>query len=111
MFDFINENVPEELKKKIVINRSIHSYETCSSMVFHVPKAKTSRFGLNTLCYDAANLWNKFYHALLYKEPNLQSLKNYFKCISSVLVLNKFSSHFRLFCFFNSTAGKIRLSK
>ena len=75
MFDFINENVPEELKKNFVINRSIRSYETCSSMVFHVPKAKTSRFGLNTLCYDGANLWNKFYHALLYKEPNLTKAK------------------------------------
>ena len=114
MFDFINENVPDELKTIFVINRSIHSYETRSSMVFHIPKAKTSRFGLNTLRYDGANLWNKFYHSLLYKEPNLrktkknQNLKKYFKCISWILVLNKFSSHFRLFCFFfNSTAAKI----
>ena len=44
-------------------------------MVFHVPKAKTSRFGLNTLCHDGANLWNKFYHALLCKEPNLTKAK------------------------------------
>ena len=28
MFDFISENVPEELKTIIVINRSIHSHET-----------------------------------------------------------------------------------
>ena len=75
MFDFINENVPDELKTIFVINRSIHSYETRSSMVFHIPKAKTSRFGLNTLRYDGANLWNKFYHALLYKEPNLTKAK------------------------------------
>ena len=79
MFDFINENVPGELKTIFVINRLIHSYEIRSSMVFHVPKAKTSRFGLNTLHYDGAYLWNKFYHALLYKKPNL---KNYLKCIS-----------------------------
>ena len=44
-------------------------------MVFHIPKAKTSRFGLNTLHYDGANLWNKFYHALLYKETNLTKAK------------------------------------
>ena len=43
-------------------------------MVFHIPKAKTSRFGLNTLRYDGANLWNKFYHAL-YKELNLTKAK------------------------------------
>ena len=75
MFDFINENVPEELKTIFVINRSIHSYETRSSMVFHIPKAKTSRFGLNTLRYDGADLSNKFYHALLYKETNLTKAK------------------------------------
>ena len=49
MFGFINENVPEELKTIFVINKSILSYETRSLMVFHIPKAKTSRFGLNTL--------------------------------------------------------------
>ena len=75
MFHFINENVPDELKTTFVINRPIHSYETRSSMVFHIPKAKTSRFGLNTLRYDGANLWNKFYHILLYKEPNLIKAK------------------------------------
>ena len=56
MFAFINENVTEELKTIFVINRSMHSYETRSSMIFHIPKAKTSRFGLNTLRYDGANL-------------------------------------------------------
>ena len=113
MFDFVNGNIPEELKTIFVINRSIHSYEIRSSMVFHIPKAKTSRFDLSTLRYDGANLWNKFYHALLYKEPNVTKakLKNYFKCISWTLVPNKLSSHFRLFCFFSSTAAKIRLSK
>ena len=75
MSDFINENVPEELKTIFVINRSIHSYGTRASVVFHIPKAKMSRFGLNTLRYDGANLWNKFYHALLYKEPNLTKAK------------------------------------
>ena len=45
MFDFINENIPKERKPIFVINRSIHSHETRS-------------------CYDGANLWNKFYHAL-----------------------------------------------
>ena len=44
-------------------------------MVFHIPKAKTSRFGLNTLRYDGANIWNKINHALLHKEPNLTKAK------------------------------------
>ena len=75
MFNFIIKNVPEELKTSFVMNRSIHSYETRSSMVFHIPKAKSLRFGLNTLRYGDANLWNKFFHALLYKEPNLTKVK------------------------------------
>ena len=78
IFDFINENIPEELKTIFVINRSIHSYQTCSSLAFHIPKAKTSIFGLNTLRYDDANLWNKFLftlRVLLYKKPNLTKAK------------------------------------
>ena len=75
MLDFIDGNVHEELKPIFVINRSIQSYETRSSMVFHIRKAKTSRFGLNTLHYDGANRWNKFYYPLLYKEPNLTKAK------------------------------------
>ena len=75
MFSFINENVSAELNTILAINRSIHSYETRSSMVFHTPKTKTSSFGLSTLRWDGANLWNKFYHALLYKEPNLTKAK------------------------------------
>ena len=50
-------------------------------MVFHIPEAKTSCFDLNTLLYDGANLWNKFYHALLHKEPNLSKANsNVFPC-------------------------------
>ena len=56
LFDFIKENVPEELKTIFVINRSIHLHETCSSMIFHILKAKTPRFGLNASRYDGANL-------------------------------------------------------
>ena len=75
MFDFIDDYVPEGLKTISVMNRSIHSNETCSLMVFHIPKAKTSCFGLNTLRYDGANLWEKFCHAMLYKEPHLTKEK------------------------------------
>ena len=75
MFDFNNENVPEELKPIFALSRSLHSFETCSSIVFHITKTKTPHFGLHTLPYDGANPWNKFHHALLYKEPNLTKTK------------------------------------
>ena len=69
MLYFINQNVPEELKAAFAINISVHSYESCSSMVF------TSHFGLNRLHHVGANIWNKFYRAFLYKEPNLTKTK------------------------------------
>ena len=58
-----------------MIKRFIHSYETRSSTVFHIPKAKTSRLGLNTFPYDGGNPWNKFHNELLYKESNLTKAK------------------------------------
>ena len=38
-------------------------------MVFHIPKAKMSQFGLNILRYGSAYLQNKFYYVLSYKIP------------------------------------------
>ena len=98
MFDFINENVSEELKTIFVTKRSIHSYEYLSSMVFYIPKAKTSCFGLDTLRYDVSNLWNKFYHALLYKEPNLTKVK--LKQLLQMHFLDTFNLIFVCFVFF-----------
>ena len=56
MFDFIKENIPGDLKKLFIFNKSVHSYETRSSQMFHIPKGKTSRFDLNTLSYDGVKL-------------------------------------------------------
>ena len=91
--------------------------------MFHIPKAKMSRFGLNTLRYDGANFWNKFYHALLYKEPNLTEAKQKTKALIQMHFLdtskfskvtsklNKFSPHFRLFCwvFFQSYCSQNKI--
>ena len=41
LYEFINDYVPEELKTIFIIKIPTHSYETHSSMVFHIPKAKT----------------------------------------------------------------------
>ena len=45
MFDFIKENIPEDLKRLFSFNKSVHLYEAPSSQMFHIPKGKTSRFG------------------------------------------------------------------
>ena len=63
MFDFLKENISEDLKRLFIFNKFVHSYETRYSQMFHIPKWKNSRFGLSNLSYDGARLWNKFYHA------------------------------------------------
>ena len=74
MFDFIKENIQEDLRRLFIFNKSLHSYETRSSQMFHIPKGKTSQFGLNTLSYDGAKLWTTFYHAFLRKETDLKKV-------------------------------------
>ena len=81
MFDFIKENILEEINRLYIFNKSVHMYETRSSQMFHISKGNTSRFGLNTLSYYGAKLWTKFFHAFLHKEPDLvkSKLKNVLK--------------------------------
>ena len=59
MFHFFKENIPEELKRLFIFNKSVYSYKTRSFQIFRVSKEKASRLGLNTLSYDGAKLWNK----------------------------------------------------
>ena len=84
MFDFINDCVPEEIKRLFTFNSSVHTYETRLAKGLHIQKGSTSRFGLKTLRYDGAVLWNQFYKDFLHKETNLTKpklkalLKDYF---------------------------------
>ena len=41
-----------------------------SSAVFHICKRNATQFGINTLSFDAAQLWNRFYFELLNQETN-----------------------------------------
>ena len=75
MFDFIKENISEDLKRLLIFNKSVHSYETRSSKMFHISKGKTSRFDLNTFSYNGAKLWSKFFPAFLHKETELTKCK------------------------------------
>ena len=81
MFDFIKENIPEDLKRLFIFNKFVHSYETRSSQMCHIPRGKTLRFGLNTLRFDGAKLWNRYFLAFLHKKNNLSKskLKNWLK--------------------------------
>ena len=40
MFVFIQENIPEYLKRLFIFNKSVHLYETRSSLMLHIPKEK-----------------------------------------------------------------------
>ena len=42
MFDFIKENIPEELKRLFIFNKSVDSYET--SLLPDVPYSKRENF-------------------------------------------------------------------
>ena len=51
------------------MNLSPQWYSTYQKLEHH------PSFSLNTLHYDGANLWNKFYHTIFYKEPNQTKAK------------------------------------
>ena len=76
MFGYIKCCTPDKLKRLFTFNYDIHSYITCSSEVLHIPKRRnTTQFCINTLSFDSAKLWNKFYFKLLNKETNLRKSK------------------------------------
>ena len=89
MFNYIKGFIPDELKRLFTFNYDIHSYIKRSSEVFHIPKKNTTRFGINTLSFNVAKLWSKFYFELLNKETNLTKFKlKFFK-------KNTFLTHLR----------------
>lgn len=45
----------------VLINYKIRVIELFLSRVFHIPRSRKLRFGLNTLTYVCANIWNQFY--------------------------------------------------
>ena len=90
MFDFIKENIPEGLQRLFIFNKSVHSYETRSFQMFHIPKWKTLRLGLNTLSYDGTKIWTKSFHAFLHKETDLtkSNLNIFYKYVSLTPMLD-----------------------
>ena len=79
MFESFHGLIPEELKRLFIFNKSVYPYETRSQNLFHLSKAITTRFGINTLRFDGPNLWNHFYKDY-FQDKNLStkiSLKNF----------------------------------
>ena len=40
MLDFVKNDIPYQLKGNFLLNVSIHSFETCSSQLFHILKVR-----------------------------------------------------------------------
>ena len=81
MYDTFQDHIPDQLKKLFTFNKTIHSYETRSQLLFHISEAKTTKFGINTLRYDGPRTWNQFYneHLNTTNVPSQPSLKKVLK--------------------------------
>ena len=74
MFDFIKENISEDLKRLLIFNKSVHSYETRSSKMFHISKGKTSLFDLTLSVIMVLNYGVSFFTRFCTKKLNWQNV-------------------------------------
>ena len=60
LFDFKNNNLPDDLMKLFILNSEINQYQTRNvyNKGFFIPKITTKSFGINSLKYYAPTLWN-----------------------------------------------------
>ena len=68
MFDYMNNDT-------FIIKASSQSYERHSSPIFHVPKARISKFGTNKLACDGAKIRSKFYFDSIFNELSVKKFK------------------------------------
>ena len=87
MLDSFNSKTPVELRQIFVFNKNIHSYETRSSELFHLSKCNTTRYGLNSISYDGAKIWNEFFPLL--HENNIFE-KKALKIFMEKFLINKY---------------------
>ena len=85
MFDVFTKNIPNKLNQYFCLNNTIHSYNTLSINLYHIPKVKLKRTVLQSLRYEGPNLRNRFFFnknvqndILKNKKVFKQFLKTYF---------------------------------
>ena len=61
MLETFKGTTPVELQNLFVSNKNIHSYATRSRELLHFSKCNTTKYGLNSISYDCAKVWNDFY--------------------------------------------------
>ena len=81
--DYYTGKLPQTLNKLFVKISQIHSLQTRSnkSDLLYLPKVKTTRYGINSIRYDASKLWNdeiKSCNSILETKSTFV-LKKYFK--------------------------------
>ena len=82
MYEVHEGYIPEEISNLFEINNTLHSHETRSSHLFHIPKVKTSRFGLKCLRFNGPKLWNQYHHLIgSIDKLTKPALKNHLKNI------------------------------
>ena len=75
-----NGGLPNDLDTLFLYTIEIHDYptrESCNSQLY-IPKVKTTKYGLNSLQFSAASLWNNFswVHPEIMHIRNTHSLKS-----------------------------------
>ena len=60
MFDFENKNLPIDLLDKLSSDINSHTTRSASEGCMFIPQIKTTNFGIKSLRYSAAVLWNNF---------------------------------------------------
>ena len=56
LYSFLDNSLPADLRKLFNLNENVHHYQT--RQAFHVPRAATSTYGINSLKFCCPNLWN-----------------------------------------------------
>ena len=82
IFDFKNKNLPIDLLDLFKLSSNINSHTTRSASkgCMFIPQLKTTNFGIESLRYSAAVLWNNFIKSNEVNDiRNIGLFKNYLK--------------------------------
>ena len=92
VFDFLNGQLPSDLMNLFSLSSDIHStsleLNSALNNLLYIPRVKTSTYGIESLRYHCAKLWNSFFKTGLIKidgvDYKLSDIKNS-KKLKSVL--------------------------
>ena len=84
-YGFINKSLTVELLNLFKLNSDVHSHFTCNvtNKGLHIPLIYTTSFGVKSLKYSTAVIWNRFIeqHKDINNMKSIGALKHYLKNI------------------------------